>query len=122
MRLLDFVAIGPRFSNDILQTLLVLLKKVPPQPGRLLIIGTTSAATVMHDMGVAAAFNFILHLPHLCKDEIKSVLAALKIFQPCEVTACVAPEPRLVCICYAGMSCGNPVAAACVADQYLLQD
>lgn len=46
-RLLEFVAIGPRFSNGILQTLLVLLKKVPPQSRRLLIIGTTSAATVM---------------------------------------------------------------------------
>lgn len=28
-RLLEYVAIGPRFSNTILQTLLVLLKKVP---------------------------------------------------------------------------------------------
>ena len=27
-RLLEYVAIGPRFSNTILQTLLVLLKKV----------------------------------------------------------------------------------------------
>lgn len=30
-RLLEFVAIGPRFSNGILQTVLVLLKKQPPQ-------------------------------------------------------------------------------------------
>ena len=30
-RLLEFVAIGPRFSNAILQTLLVLLKKQPPK-------------------------------------------------------------------------------------------
>ena len=29
-RLLDWVSIGPRFSNSVLQTLLVLLKK-PPQ-------------------------------------------------------------------------------------------
>ena len=32
-RLLEFVSIGPRFSNTILQTLLVLLKKAsPPVP------------------------------------------------------------------------------------------
>ena len=30
-RLLEFVPIGPRFSNTILQTLLVLLKKQPPE-------------------------------------------------------------------------------------------
>ena len=30
-RLLEFVPIGPRFSNALLQTLLVLLKKQPPQ-------------------------------------------------------------------------------------------
>jgi vesicle-fusing ATPase len=30
-RLLDWVSIGPRFSNSVLQTLLVLLKKPPPK-------------------------------------------------------------------------------------------
>ena len=30
-RLLDYVRIGPRFSNAVLQTLLVLLKKEPPK-------------------------------------------------------------------------------------------
>lgn len=30
-RLLDWVPLGPRFSNVVLQTLLVLMKKVPPK-------------------------------------------------------------------------------------------
>jgi vesicle-fusing ATPase len=30
-RLLEYVSIGPRFSNTVLQALLVLLKKAPPQ-------------------------------------------------------------------------------------------
>jgi vesicle-fusing ATPase len=30
-RLLEFVSIGPRFSNVILQTILVLLKRIPPK-------------------------------------------------------------------------------------------
>ena len=30
-RLLEYVAIGPRFSNAILQVLLILLKKQPPK-------------------------------------------------------------------------------------------
>ncbi|XP_026306400.1 vesicle-fusing ATPase-like isoform X2 [Piliocolobus tephrosceles] len=33
-RLLDYVPIGPRFSNLVLQALLVLLKKAPPQEKR----------------------------------------------------------------------------------------
>ena len=31
-RLLEFIHIGPRFSNAVLQALLVLIKKVPPHP------------------------------------------------------------------------------------------
>ncbi|KAK9852554.1 hypothetical protein WJX84_006225 [Apatococcus fuscideae] len=89
-RLLEFVAIGPRFSNTVLQTLLVLLKKVPPQQRRLLVIGTTSAASVMQDMGVSSAFNFVLHVPRLREPEIKSVLAAMKTFQPHEMEMAVA--------------------------------
>ncbi|KAG7280616.1 hypothetical protein CRUP_023235 [Coryphaenoides rupestris] len=45
-RLLDFVPIGPRFSNLVLQALLVLLKKPPPKGRKLLIIGTTSRKDV----------------------------------------------------------------------------
>ena len=30
-RLMEYVPIGPRFSNAVLQTLLVLIKKLPPE-------------------------------------------------------------------------------------------
>ena len=40
----------------------------------------------MQDMGVSSAFNFVLHVPRLREPETKSVLAALRIFQPQEVT------------------------------------
>ena len=40
-RLLEYVRIGPRFSNAVLQTLLTVIKKVP-QKARLVVIGTTS--------------------------------------------------------------------------------
>ena len=42
-RLLEYVPIGPRFSNTILQVLLVLLKKQPPQGRRLLVLGAPPA-------------------------------------------------------------------------------
>lgn len=57
-RLIDYVHIGPRFSNSVLQTLLVLLKKPPPDQGRkLLVIGTTSVPHVMEDLGLMQAFS-----------------------------------------------------------------
>ncbi|KAL7434531.1 hypothetical protein ACHAXH_005781 [Discostella pseudostelligera] len=57
-RIIDYVAIGPRFSNVVLQTLLVLLKKVPPDHGRrLLVIGTTSCPHLLQDLGLVHAFG-----------------------------------------------------------------
>ncbi|KAJ3053761.1 transport between ER and Golgi ATPase protein [Rhizophlyctis rosea] len=56
-RLLDYVAVGPRFSNNVLQTLLVLLKKVPQKNHRLLILGTTSSRRVLEEMELTDAFN-----------------------------------------------------------------
>jgi vesicle-fusing ATPase len=42
-RLIEYVNVGPRFSNLVLQTLLVYIKKLPPQKDRkIMIIGTTS--------------------------------------------------------------------------------
>ncbi|KAL7520558.1 hypothetical protein ACHAWX_005275 [Stephanocyclus meneghinianus] len=60
-RIIDYVAIGPRFSNVVLQTLLVLLKKVPPDQGRrLLVIGTTSCPHLLQDLGLVQAFGVAL--------------------------------------------------------------
>lgn len=41
-RLLDYGAIGPRYSNIVLQALLVLLTKKPPKGRKLLVLCTTS--------------------------------------------------------------------------------
>lgn len=42
-RLIEYISIGQRFSNMLLQALLTLVKKNPPNPERkLMIIGTTS--------------------------------------------------------------------------------
>lgn len=57
-RIIDYVPIGPRFSNTVLQTLLVLLKKIPPDEGRkLLVVGTTSVPHLMDDLGLVQAFG-----------------------------------------------------------------
>ncbi|XP_053308898.1 vesicle-fusing ATPase [Spea bombifrons] len=65
-RLLDYVPIGPRFSNLVLQALLVLLKKPPPQGRKLLIIGTTSRKDVLQEMEMLDAFSTTIHIPNIC--------------------------------------------------------
>ena len=57
----------------------------PCQGRRLLVLGTTSAAAVMDDMGVAAAFNVALHVPALKEPDIRAVLARLAAFHPSDV-------------------------------------
>jgi vesicle-fusing ATPase len=81
-RLLDFVSIGPRFSNTVLQTLLVLLKRQPPEGRRLFVLGTTSLGSIMQEMDLAQAFNVALHVPALTKEEVKAVLQHVAAFKP----------------------------------------
>jgi vesicle-fusing ATPase len=75
-RIIDYVPIGPRFSNTVLQTLLVLLKKIPPDEGRrLMVIGTTSCPELMADLGLTQAFGMTLEVPMLENaDQISEVL------------------------------------------------
>ncbi|XP_008059780.1 vesicle-fusing ATPase [Carlito syrichta] len=76
-RLLDYVPIGPRFSNLVLQALLVLLKKAPPQGRKLLIIGTTSRKDVLQEMEMLHAFSTTIHVPNIATGE--QLLEALEL-------------------------------------------
>ncbi|XP_063090042.1 vesicle-fusing ATPase-like [Cavia porcellus] len=76
-RLLDYVAIGPRFSNLVLQALLVVLKKAPPQGCKLLIIGTTSRIDVLQEMEMLNAFSTTIHVPNIATGE--QLLEALEL-------------------------------------------
>ena len=77
-RLIEYVPIGPRFSNTVLQTLLVLLKKIPPDEGRrLLVIGTTSNAHFLEDLGLVSAFGVSQSVPLL--EEPKDICEVLRV-------------------------------------------
>ncbi|KAI8928472.1 P-loop containing nucleoside triphosphate hydrolase protein [Entophlyctis helioformis] len=76
-RLLEWVAIGPRFSNAVLQTLLVLLKKPPPKNHKLLILATTSQRSILEPMELVDAFNASIYVPSVVS--IKSVDIVLKV-------------------------------------------
>jgi vesicle-fusing ATPase len=71
--LLEFVDIGPRFSNVILQTILVLLKRIPPKGRKLLVIGTSSLVGVLESMSLLDAFNVHLNVPKLKPADMKQV-------------------------------------------------
>ena len=71
-----FTPVGMRFSNPVLQTLLVLLRKVPPVAGRsLMIVATTAIEHLLQDLQLPQAFNVTLHVSKLQNaDEIQKVL------------------------------------------------
>jgi len=75
-RLLDYVILGPRFSNSVLQALLVLINKVPPKENRkLMVIGTTAIPHLLEDMGLTKVFNVKLDIPLLeTAGEVEAVL------------------------------------------------
>lgn len=63
-RLVEYVRLGPRFSNSVLQALLVLIKKNPPTVGRkLMIVATTSQRNAMEELGLMDPFNVIMDIP-----------------------------------------------------------
>lgn len=86
-RLCDYVRLGQRFNNSVLQALFALLKKQPPKMGRkLLIIGTTSEPSFLEDVELFRLFNVAINVPVLSEPEhFKLVLQELPGFTPASV-------------------------------------
>ncbi|KAF7332361.1 hypothetical protein MKEN_00117800 [Mycena kentingensis (nom. inval.)] len=61
-RLIEWSPMGARFSNPILQALLVLIGRRPPKDRRLLIIATTSSRGILTDLGFDN-FNQVMRVP-----------------------------------------------------------
>ncbi|KAL9577490.1 MAG: hypothetical protein Q9212_006328 [Teloschistes hypoglaucus] len=64
-RIVEWVPIGPRFSNPILQALMVLLKKNPPEGRRLLVLATTSEKSVLQQLDIYTAFDADIPVPNV---------------------------------------------------------
>jgi vesicle-fusing ATPase len=73
-RMIEYTPIGPRFSNIVLQTLMVLVKTVPPLGRRLFILATTSCVNVMRDLDFRQAFSATLTTPTLNSSEISTIV------------------------------------------------
>jgi len=80
-RIVEWVPIGPRFSNPILQTLVTLLRKQPPKGRRLLILATTTERSVLQQLDIFSNFNSDLAVPELqTYDELAFVMKESKAF------------------------------------------
>ncbi|KAI6241382.1 Vesicle-fusing ATPase [Aphelenchoides fujianensis] len=64
-RLLDYSPIGPRYSNMVLQALLVLMGKAPPKKNRLMILATSSNQEFLRQVEMLGLFTRIIHVPKL---------------------------------------------------------
>lgn len=80
-RLLEYVAVGPRFSQPVLQTLLVLVNRIPPAANRkLLVIGTSSRANLLESLEITQAFNIVQSIGALTNaKQIEAVLRAIQL-------------------------------------------
>mmetsp|Transcript_12649 Transcript_12649/g.22783 ORF Transcript_12649/g.22783 Transcript_12649/m.22783 type:complete len:785 (-) Transcript_12649:37-2391(-) len=73
-RMIEYAPIGPRFSNLLLQSIMVLVKTLPPHGRRLLILATTSCAEVLQSLQLAQCFNAVLSTQPLIEEEVACIL------------------------------------------------
>ena len=82
-RILDWVPIGPRFSNTVLQTVMVLLRKQPPKGRRLLILATTTERSILKQLDVFNSFNSDIPVPTVnTYEELAYILTETGAFSP----------------------------------------
>lgn len=63
--LIEYVPIGPRFSNNILQVLKTLITKTPPANRKLLIFVTTSSHSLVKNLDLLGSFDNDVAVPNL---------------------------------------------------------
>jgi len=83
-RLIEYVPVGPRFSANILQTLLVLCNNPPSHPDRrLMVIATTSNMRMIEELGFHEVFmNEIEVAPLDQKEQVEKILELLQVECP----------------------------------------
>jgi len=64
-RIIEWVPVGPRFSNPVLQAMMVLLKKEPPRGRRLLVLATTGERSVLQQLDVFTSFDSDIAVPNV---------------------------------------------------------
>lgn len=68
-RLIDYSPLGQRYSNTVLQGVMVLLKRPPPPGHRLFVLATTSKRELLHELDLLSSFTAIIHVSNLSAPE-----------------------------------------------------
>lgn len=80
-RIIDWVPIGPRFSNVVLQALMVLFQKKPPKGRRLLVLATTSERTICSQLGFSNIFDSEIPVPEVADlQQLQQLVQELDLF------------------------------------------
>jgi len=87
-RLVEYVRIGPRFSNLLLQTIHTCLKRVP-RTSKLIVVATSSSAPTLESLELLDAFNVSYSVPTLSHDD------AMCVLREAHVTNAADVEPAL---------------------------
>eukprot|EP01006_Ploeotia_vitrea_P034378 TRINITY_DN65744_c9_g1_i2.p1 TRINITY_DN65744_c9_g1~~TRINITY_DN65744_c9_g1_i2.p1 ORF type:complete len:788 (+),score=440.37 TRINITY_DN65744_c9_g1_i2:110-2365(+) len=80
-RLIDYVPLGRRFSNVVLQTLMVMIQNMPQDDDkRLLILATSGDQELLKDVGMFSMFNVVVNVPMLSRaDQVHTVFTEMKV-------------------------------------------
>lgn len=85
-RIIDWVPIGPRFSNSVLQALMVFLGKNPTHGRRLLILATTTERALMKNLDVYNSFNSDIMVPNVNSfTELRYIMEQSGVFDSQEI-------------------------------------
>ena len=85
--ILEWVGVGPRFSNPIFQTLVSLLRKTPPKGRRLLVLATTSKRSVLEHLDLFEHFDTDIPVPTVkTYEEVAHVMNESRLFTQEDVT------------------------------------
>ncbi|CAD6197587.1 unnamed protein product [Caenorhabditis auriculariae] len=85
-RLLDYSPVGPRYSNLVLQALLILLNEPPMPDHKLLVLATSSNRSFLRELELINAFGHVIDVPLLSEPQhIVNVLSDSKAFNENEL-------------------------------------
>ncbi len=90
-KIIEWVPIGPRFQNAVMQAVSVLLGRRPPKDRRLLVLATTSNKPMLAEMEVADAFLASIRVPAIASlRSVDHVVRETRLFErPDEHARCM---------------------------------
>lgn len=74
LRLVEYIPLGNKFNNGMLQNILNLIKKQLPNGRKMIIVATADSESAVADLGLHQLFNTKIKLPYLNFDDVSKLL------------------------------------------------